>query len=77
MKYNLEKIDKNAICVIGYVTHAMRECGEDKHDIYAYTIEALRSTWDHLWRVSEEVIDKLNNKCVPEDTRLIEWFNGE
>lgn len=59
-KYSLVGVDGNAYCVMGYVSHAMKNEGKSKEEIYAYYNDAMSGDYDHLLAVSVEMIDSLN-----------------
>jgi hypothetical protein len=45
---------------MGYVTHAMSECGKSKEERDAYLEDAKSGGYNHLLAVSDAMIDRLN-----------------
>lgn len=61
-KYSLVGIDGNAYAIMGYVTKCMKAEGMDQEDIDNYRANAMSSNYDHLFCVSCEMIDFLNDE---------------
>lgn len=59
MKYDLVGVDGNAFNVMGYVVSAMKDCGLDKDERYAYQSDAMSGDYNHLLCVSCEMIKKM------------------
>ena len=65
-KYDLVGIDGNAYSVMGYVQKAMRSEGCTKEEINKYLADAKSSDYNHLLRVSEDMVGQLNKKASGE-----------
>lgn len=63
MNYTLEGIDGNAFAVVGYVRRAMKEQGFTKAEIEDFNARAKSSDYNHLLRVSIEMIDECNERA--------------
>lgn len=59
-KYTLIGVDGNAYAIMGYVVKAMKKEGRSPHDIEKYRTDAILADYDHLLRVSMDMIDDLN-----------------
>lgn len=68
-KYDIGGINGNAYCIMGYVTTAMSQepelMGWSRDDLKKakddYLAEATSSDYNHLVKVSREMIDRINN----------------
>ena len=58
--YSIIGVDGNAFAVMGYVMQAMRTCGKTRAEIENYRKAAMRSTYNNLIVVSEEMCRSLN-----------------
>lgn len=61
-RYSLIGIDSNAFAIIGYVQRAMQHEKFTKEEIDAYIKNATSSDYYHLIAVSQEQIEKCNNR---------------
>lgn len=59
--YSLIGIDGNAYSIMGYVSRAMKDTGHTKEEVDAYLKDAMSSDYSHLVRVSNNMIEKINN----------------
>ena len=59
-KYTLIGVNGNAFSVMGYVTKAMRNEGLTKEEIAEYQDKAMGGNYSNLLKVSQEVVNKLN-----------------
>lgn len=66
-KYSLIGVDGNAFGVMAYVQKAMRSEKFTKEEIDAYTKDAMSSDYSHLLQVSEEMVEKCNDKAAGND----------
>ena len=63
-KYCLVGVNGNAYSVMGYVRMAMKESGFNEQEIKAYLDDATSSDYDHLLAVSDEMVDKCNERVA-------------
>jgi len=61
-KYSLLGINGNAFGVIGYVTRAMKKEGRSELEIKKYREKVMSSDYRNLLRISQGIIDSLNEK---------------
>jgi hypothetical protein len=60
MEYTLEGVNANAYNIMGYVSHAMRECRKPCIEIDGYFINATSGDYNHLLATSMKILDGLN-----------------
>lgn len=63
-KYSLVGVDGNAYAIMGYVSKCMRKEGYHQTRIDKYSKDAMSGDYDHLLKVSIEMIDELNKLYV-------------
>lgn len=61
-KYTLVGVNGNAYSVMGYVSRCMKEQGFTREEINKYTDDAMSSDYNHLLRVSIDMVDKCNER---------------
>lgn len=61
-RFSLVGIDGNAYSVMGYTARCMKEVGYSKKEITKFYELATKSDYYNLIAVSQEQIDKCNNK---------------
>lgn len=59
---NLKGPEGNAFAIMGRVTDAMKDCSFSRVDIELYINNAKSSDYDHLVKVSHEMINKCNQR---------------
>lgn len=60
--YSLVGVDGNAYAIMGYVVHAMKECGKTADEVNEYMKQDKSSDYHHLLIVSADMCDELNNR---------------
>lgn len=60
--YSLVGIDGNAYSIMGYVAKCMKRELYESIEIEDYRDRATSGDYDNLLKISQEVIDELNNK---------------
>ena len=61
-EYCLIGVDGNAFSVMGYVTKAMRKENKTKEEIDTYIDLAMRTDYNNLLRVSQDMVEELNGE---------------
>lgn len=65
--YTIVGVDGNAFAIIGYVINAMRICGKTREEIERYKAEAIKSDYNNLLVVSEDMCQALNESSAVEE----------
>ncbi len=69
--YTLLGVNGNAFAIMGYVINAMRACGKTQGEINKYKEEAMKSDYNNLLVVSENMCRRLSNECDDGNGRMI------